>query len=272
MAPLTRSATFFSRFQNVVFLLFILTLATLATAESSNDPSWVPFDRTQFNGTTVLDDKGDVQLFWKLGVENSTFGIASRSSGYLALGFSQTGAMTGGDIALGYKDQDGTFVFENRYASGFVFPELSPDQKHNMQLKEGHQADGVTAFVFEKQNKAACRETQQDVAVDAWQWFIYAHSNDNTFAQHGPGDNGKEYIHLGTGETVSVNDFKPANDSKALKIVQPEVTVPTEETTYCYTLHKLPQGKNWILGERPTDSSSLLHHLVFYVSQSACQA
>lgn len=66
-----------------------------AVAQASDDLSWVSFDRQQFNGSAALDDKGDVQLFWKTGDNYSTFGIASRSSGYLALGFSETGAMTG---------------------------------------------------------------------------------------------------------------------------------------------------------------------------------
>ena len=66
-----------------------------AVAQTIDDLSWVSFDRQQFNGSAALDDKGDVQLFWKTGDNYSTFGIASRSSGYLALGFSETGAMTG---------------------------------------------------------------------------------------------------------------------------------------------------------------------------------
>ncbi|KAK1063711.1 hypothetical protein LTR33_012238, partial [Friedmanniomyces endolithicus] len=76
--------------------------------------SWVPFDQNQFDNNAALDLSGDVQLYWKVGDEYSTFGIASRSSGYLALGFSQTGAMTGADMAVGYQDQNGSFVFENR--------------------------------------------------------------------------------------------------------------------------------------------------------------
>ena len=121
-------------------------------AQSSNSLDWVPFDRKQFNGSIALDTKGDVQLFWKTGDEYSTFGVASRSNGYLALGFSETGAMTGADMAVGYKDHAGNFIFENRHAVGFVTPEVSVDQTTNMRFKEGHQANGVTSFIFEKRN------------------------------------------------------------------------------------------------------------------------
>src|SRR6186713_1484591 len=121
--------------------LALLGLAAVTVAQSSNDLAWVPFDREQFDGNIALDTNGDVQLFWKTGDTNSTFGIASRSSGYLALGFSETGAMTGADMAVGYKDQNGNFIFENRHAMGFVTPEVSQDQKNNMRLQEGHQAD-----------------------------------------------------------------------------------------------------------------------------------
>jgi hypothetical protein len=152
--------------------LTFLGLAAFAVAQSSNDLTWIPFDRENFDGNVALDTDGHVQLFWRTGDTNSTFGIASRSSGYLALGFSETGAMTGADMAVGYKDQDGNFKFENRHATDFVTPEVSQDQENNMRLQEGHQADGVTSFVFEKQNKADCLETQADVAKDAWQWFI----------------------------------------------------------------------------------------------------
>lgn len=168
-------------------------------------------------------------------------------------------------MAVGYTDTDGKFVFENRHAGGFVTPQVSDDQKDNMRLKESHQENGVTSFVFEKRNTAACITEQMNVMKDAWQWFIYAHSSVNTFAQHAPGNMGKQYIKLGDGKTVSVNEVRPVADTKNLTIAQPEMTVPTDETTYCYTLHKLPAGKkNYIVGERPKKSSELMHHLVIY--------
>ena len=247
--------------------LAFLGLAAFAIAQNatSGNLSWVPFDRGQFNGNVALDTDGNVQLFWKTGNTTSTFGIASRSSGYLALGFSETGAMTGADMAVGYKDQNGTFIFQNRNAAGFVTPQVSPDQGHNMRLQEGHQSDGVTGFIFEKQNKADCLKTQGDVELDAWQWFIYAFSDQNTFAQHADGHNGKQYVKLGTGKTISTNDVRDIPNSKNFTIAQPLTTIPTQETTYCYSLHKMPAGKeNFLLGERPTDSSPLLHHLVLY--------
>jgi hypothetical protein len=254
---LARYATLFSS------LMFSLPSAV---AQKSDDLSWVSFDRQQFNGSAPLDDKGDVQLFWKTGDNYSTFGIASRSNGFLALGFSETGAMTGADIALGYTDTDGHFVFENRHAGGFVTPQVSQDQEYNMRLKESHQGNGVTSFVFEKRNTAACIQEQMNVMKDAWQWIIYSYSSDsNTFAQHAPGHMGKQYIKLGDGKTVSVNEIRPVADTKNFTITQPEVTIPTDETTYCYSLIKLPAGKkNYILGERPVQSSELLHHLVLY--------
>src|SRR3982750_1890575 len=90
----------------------LLLPLSFAVAQSNDDLSWIPFDREQFDGNATLDDDGNVRLFWKTGDNYSTFGIASRSSGYLALGFSQTGAMTGADMAVGYTDQNGEFVFE----------------------------------------------------------------------------------------------------------------------------------------------------------------
>ena len=173
--------------------------------------------------------------------------------------------MTGADMAVGYTDDNGDFKLENRHATGFVFPEVSEDQQNNIRLKEGHQQDGVTAFTFEKKNNADCLQNQVNVAKDSWQWFIYAFSDDNTFAQHGPGDNGKKYVKIGTGETVSVNEVRDLDNTKNFTLVQPELTIPTDETTYCYSLHKMPAGKkNYLLGERPTRSSDLLHHLVVY--------
>lgn len=240
-------------------------MAPLAVAQSNDDLGWIPFDRDQFSGNASLDTDGDVRLFWEIGDEYSTFGFASRSSGYLALGFSETGAMTGADMAVGYTDDDGEFILENRHATGFVSPEVSEDQENNIRLREGHQQDGVTGFVFEKKNSADCLQNQANVATESWQWFIYAFSDDNTFAQHEPGNNGKKYVKLGTGDIVSVNEIRDLDNTKNFTIVQPEVTIPTDETTYCYSLHKMPAGeKNYLLGERPTRSSDLLHHLVVY--------
>lgn len=238
---------------------------TFAAKQAANDLGWVPFDRTQFDGNTALDDKGNVQLFWKLGVDYSTYGIASKSTGFLALGFSETGAMTGADIAVGMTDSKGKFVMENRHASGFVTPQVSKDQTVNMRFKQGNQTNEVTGFIFDKKNSADCLQEQANVHLDSWQWFIYAFSNDNIFEKHGPGHNGKRYVKLGKGKTIFRNEVVPVPDSKQFTITQPEITIPTDETTYCYTLHKLPKGKkNFILGEIPKASSKLLHHLVVY--------
>lgn len=247
-----------------ILLLLVSPLGMAVGAAAQND-DWIPFDRNQFSGNATLDADGDVRLFWKTGDEYSTFGVASRSSGYLALGFSETGAMTGADMAVGYTDGDGEFQLENYHSTGFVFPEVSEDQQNNIRLKEGHQQDGVTAFTFEKKNNADCLQNQVNVATESWQWFIYAFSDDNTFAQHGPGNNGKKYVKIGTGETVSVNEVRNLDNTKNFTLVQPELTIPTDETTYCYSLHKMPAGKkNYLLAERPTQSSDLLHHLVVY--------
>lgn len=254
-----------------VFLLLVSSLGmpVLAVGQNNDDYGWIPFDRNQFSGNAsgnaTLDTEGDVQLFWKTGDEYSTFGIASRSSGYLALGFSETGAMTGADMAVGYMDENGDFKLENRHATGFVFPELSEDQENNIRLREGHQQDGVTSFIFEKKNNVDCLENQVSVAKESWQWFIYAFSNENNFAQHEPDNKGKKYVKIGTGKTVSVNEVRALDNTKNFTLVQSEVTIPTTETTYCYSLHKMPAGeKNYLLGERPTKSSDLLHHLVVY--------
>lgn len=243
----------------------LVLLLSFVVAQSDNDLGWVPFDRLQFDANATLDEDGDVRLFWTVGNNYSTYGIASRSNGYLALGFSETGAMTGADMAVGYNDQDGNFVFENRHAGGFVTPQLSEDQEDNMRLRESYKADGVTSFVFEKRNKAECLENQVDVHIDSWQWFIYAFSDENTFAQHGPGQNGKQYIKLGNGTTISTNVVRSIPNTMNFTISQPEVEIPTAETTYCYSLHKMPEGRrNFLLGERPNESSPLLHHLVLY--------
>ncbi|KAK3622612.1 hypothetical protein LTR56_022077 [Elasticomyces elasticus] len=245
--------------------LSTLGLAALAVAQSNVSLDWIPFNRTQFDGNAALNTDGTVQLFWRLGEEYTTFGIASQSSGYLALGFSATGAMTGADMAVGLRGDNGSFVFENRHAAGFVTPQVSQDQTNNMRLIEGDQENGITYFIFEKKNKADCLTRQNDVFTDSWQWFIYAHSDQNTFAQHGPSNMGKEYVKLGTGNTVSVLDARPVNNTQEFIVLQPEVTIPPEETTYCYSLHKMPAGrKNFLVGERPVASSPLLHHLVLY--------
>ena len=246
-------------------LLVCLGATGSVAAQANKDLDWVPFDQEQFSGNVSLDEKGDVHLFWKTGDEYSTYGVASKSSGYLALGFSETGAMTGADMAVGYTDDSGEFQLENYHAAGFVFPEPSEDQENNIRLKEGSQKDGVTSFVFEKKNKVDCVVDQTNVATEAWQWFIYAFSDENSFAQHEDGNMGKKYVKLGTGKTVSVNEIRQMDKAKNFTVVQPEVTIPTDETTYCYSLHKVPAGrKNYMIGEKPEEASDMLHHLVLY--------
>ncbi|EOO02029.1 putative dbh-like monooxygenase protein 1-like protein [Phaeoacremonium minimum UCRPA7] len=252
---------------SAIFCSFLplVSRAVLAVAQSNDALGWIPFDRSQFSGNATLDEDGDVRLFWEIGDEYSTFGIASRSSGYLALGFSETGAMTGADMAVGYTNDNDEFVLENRHAAGFVSPELSDDQENNIRLREGHQEAGVTSFIFEKKNDADCLQNQANVHTAAWQWFIYAFSDKNVFAQHAPGNKGKTYVKLGTGDTISVNEIRPSDNTMNFTITQPEVAIPTAETTYCYSLHRMPSGeRNYLVAERPNPSSDLLHHLVVY--------
>ncbi|KAK3669138.1 hypothetical protein LTR78_010983 [Recurvomyces mirabilis] len=252
-----------------LFALALLGSGAQAAASYNSTLAWVPFSQTQFDGNAALDTdgaNGDVQLFWTLGDEYSTYGIASKSSGYLAVGFSQTGAMTGADMAVGYTDQNGTFMFENRHATGFIVPEISQDQTKNMRFKQGYQANGVTAFIFDKKNQADCLLDQGNVAIDSFQWMIYAHSDQNTFAQHAAGDMGKQYVKLGTSNAISLDIARTTNNSQNFTVVSPEVVIPTDETTYCYSMHKMPTTANrsYLIGERPPKASPLLHHLVLY--------
>ncbi|KAJ4148154.1 hypothetical protein LMH87_002636 [Akanthomyces muscarius] len=248
------------------FLLLASILFASPAVNAADAPDWIPFDHAQFDNNAALDEKGEVQLFWKVGDVYSTYGIASRSKGYLALGFSETGAMTGADIALGRRDENGHFVLQNRHAGGFSTPRLSKEQGNNIRLKQGNQTDEATWFVFEKKNSADCLEEQANVHTDSWQWFIYAFSSDNTFERHQPGHNGKQYVKLGTGKTTFRNEVLAVPNSKNVTFTQPEITIPKQETTYCYTLHKLPEGKkNFILAEAPgLISSPLVHHIVLY--------
>lgn len=191
--------------------------------------------------------------------------ISDKPKTHAYLPYFTLGAMTGADMAVGYRNPNGTFVIENRHASGFVTPEVSSDQTINMQFVEGDQSNGVTYLIFNKKNTVNCLDTQTDVHNDSWQWFIYAYSNSNTFAQHAEGHMGKQYLKLGTGTDVALNRATNVENSQNFTVIQPEVTVPTDVTTYCYTLHKMPAGnKNFLVGERPNKASDLLHHQVIY--------
>lgn len=246
-----------------------MSAAISVTERAGRDVSWVPFNHQQFENNIALDGQGQVQLFWTIADTYSTYGIASRSSGYLALGFSDSGAMTGADIALGYRDDSGNFILENRHAGGFVTPQLSKDQTQNIRLREGYQTENATAFVFEKKNSANCLKEQANVRTDSWQWFIYAFSDDNIFEHHKAGNNGKQYIKLGTGKTVSVNEVREIPGAKSFTITQDAITIPANQDIYCYTLHRLPPGKkSFLLGERPPSRSKLLHHLLIYACYS----
>ena len=79
------------------------------------------FDRMDFMHHTVVDADNKFQVFWTPDDKGFIMELAVMTSGYVAIGFSPNGGMSGADIFLG-------FVNGNGQAEGMVSVQLNNKQ------------------------------------------------------------------------------------------------------------------------------------------------
>ncbi|CAF4083643.1 unnamed protein product [Rotaria sordida] len=78
-----------------------------------------------------------------------TFDLHIRTTGWIALGISPGGGMTGADIGVGWVDSQGQVNFQDRHASGFFRPMID-NTTNDWFVLQGRELNGWTAIQFKR--------------------------------------------------------------------------------------------------------------------------
>ena len=249
----------------LAFLSILLLLPGGRIVGAQTDLSWVRMNHAQFDNSAELHP--GFMVFWTVNPEGDDniirMAVASQSEGWVGLGFSPLGGMTGSAIAMVSQGDDG-LEFNHLWALENGAPEFLPDS--DMVFIEGSQENGSTEFIFDKAISVPCISHGTDVNLDG-QFLMWAYGDDNNFGKH---DDDKRGVKL-----VTLNDFNALEsgvghdfgDDEKWSVLTPEMEIPADDTSYCVSLHRVPEGVGsiaHITGDTPVIGGDLVHHLIVY--------
>lgn len=94
----------------------------------------------------VMDPESKYHLYWRVDHdrEKITFWLEVQTKGWIGLGISPNGGMSGADIALGWVSEDGKVYFQDRYATGESVPLI--DESQDWELLYGYENETHTVL------------------------------------------------------------------------------------------------------------------------------
>ncbi|XP_042880997.1 uncharacterized protein LOC122258825 [Penaeus japonicus] len=216
----------------------------------------------------VLDREGQYVMLWTPGDEDIVFEVQAETKGYVGLGFSPNGGMTGSDIVLGWVTDDGEVMLQDSYATGYTEPKK--DDKQDVKLLGGYQNDSHTVLRFSRP-WSSCDEEDFELSSDTVRiiWAIGSEDpTDNSIKRHDK--RGTKSLFLKEPQFV-LPTF--GEDVKAWDVLSPNVTLPSNITTlYWCKLVKMPPitRKTHVIGFVPIiqeGNHQHVHHILLYECQ-----
>ncbi|CAH1265386.1 Hypp3173 [Branchiostoma lanceolatum] len=107
----------------------------------------VPSDSGDFTHQAALDESERFILLWKFDSDTITFEAQVQTTGFIGLGFSPNGGMTGSDVIIGWV-KDGQAYLTDRYAEGYFLPRL--DASQDVELLSGYENGTHTVLRFRR--------------------------------------------------------------------------------------------------------------------------
>ncbi|XP_057208977.1 DBH-like monooxygenase protein 2 homolog isoform X2 [Triplophysa rosa] len=234
-------------------LLSVVLLLLLISVQScwAQDDPLLPFSEH-------LDPEQKVRLKWGFDEVQDTilFQLTVNTSGWVGLGFSPKGGMTGADIVIGGVGQNGSY-FTDRHAVGNSMPVV--DQRQDYKLLSLNESDGQTVMKFQRSIKS-CDEYDLPITTDPIK-LIYAYGQTDDIKYHGTRRGTKE---------VNLLRYMPKvtpTDSKYFDMIMVNFTVPANQTYYHCKIMRTPDfdQKHHIYRIEPLiQNMDLVHHLLLY--------
>ncbi|CAF3565153.1 unnamed protein product [Rotaria socialis] len=247
-------------------LLIVLLLVVIGDVVSISSPI-TPF--TAYRYSTELE-KGTADLWWTVdnGAKDITFELHMKTTGWIALGISPAGGMTGADIGVGWVDSAGKVYFQDRYASDFFKPAMDNTTENWLALR-GRESNGWTAIQF-KRLLDTCDPMDVEIKSGT-NVIIYAYG----LTDPSVGDISYHQNRRGSRMIPLQSYANPPTENKFADLDYFEFRlnnsiVPSDDTTYYCKLYKAPTGysrKRHAIAHKTmidSDNVDMVHHLVLY--------
>ncbi|CAF1244576.1 unnamed protein product, partial [Didymodactylos carnosus] len=224
-----------------------------------------PMEKYQYS-TELLANIAD--LYWTVDENNSEiiFELHVKTTGWIALGISPAGGMTGADIGIGWIS-NGTVYFQDRYAYGLSMPVIDNTTKDWFPLN-GKEENGWTAIQF-KRKLDTC--DIMDVTIKSGTNILIF-----SYGLTDPGPNAQIEYHTplrrGTKLIPLLSYANPPKESKfegldTFEFRLNNYIVPSNDTTYHCKIYKIPtytQKRHVIATLIADENRDLVHHLLMY--------
>ncbi|OXA42075.1 DBH-like monooxygenase protein 1 [Folsomia candida] len=232
-----------------------------------------------------LDLSDDVSVTWNstdpvwLTMEMTVVG-----GGYVAVGFSPQGAMTGADMVLGWVDKDGVPHLMDLYGIGNTRPRH--DERQDYELLYGSETDGKTTIRFRR--KWDTCDTAHDMAITndtirlIWAMSeedpVYDLHPNGTLLKfypkyHGAERRGVKRVYLrNSAHHVPFPDAPGENEDNSVKFFDMKMDnnlIDREDDIYFCKIAKFPtlETKHHLFGYRPIlqpGNERSIHHIIMY--------
>ncbi|CAF1091171.1 unnamed protein product [Rotaria sp. Silwood1] len=132
-----------------LYAIFQALFWLLTVEKSKGISSPIPPFTTYKHSTELQANVAD--LWWTIddAEREILFEMHVKTTGWIALGISPAGGMTGSDIGVGWVDRAGTLHFQDRYARNFSKPSIDSTSTDWIGLR-GREENGWTAIQFKR--------------------------------------------------------------------------------------------------------------------------
>eukprot|EP00058_Branchiostoma_floridae_P016323 XP_002601811.1 hypothetical protein BRAFLDRAFT_279157 [Branchiostoma floridae] len=227
-------------------------------------------DSGDFTHQAALDEYDRYTLLWKFDSETITFEAQVQTTGYIGLGFSPNGGMTGSDVIIGWV-KDGQAYLTDRYAEGYFQPRL--DASQDVELLSGYENGTHTVLRFRRRLRPCDTTEDREITEDTLR-IIWSFNDVDPVALDGP--DGPQYhgSNRGSKSVILLQKSPPNLDLQDGNVITFDMTnqnlrVPTRETTYWCTSFQLPvlDKKHHLVKVEPLvqpGNEGVVHHILIY--------
>jgi len=199
---------------------------------------------SHFDHKAFVTPQENFQIYWTSNIKDCTieFGMIVETNGWAAIGISMTGGMSKSDIVMGYVDDEGEVTLENWYRDlpDNGWPTPFQDQS-GIRLIDGWKDDiNGTTKKYLRFMKDTFPSLDRNFSIDipiGTARVIYAWNDNLPFGYHGEDNRGTESMNLLSGDS---KEIPLPEDAAFFDVLQPNVSVPSTDTTYWCTLLPLP--------------------------------
>lgn len=215
---------------------------------------------------TVLDAQNKYHLCWTPTEDTITFKVEVMTRGYVGLGFSPHGGMTGSDIVIGWVSGGKVFL-QDRHGVGNTLPPM--DDSQDWEPISGSENDTHTSLTF-KRKLQTC--DTQDMEIDgSTMHLIYAYHTDDPKTPDSPRYHGRNR----GARSIMLLQPKPNKDENLEGMAYWDVKSPNYTITSHYSsmywckIHRAPEldQKHHIIRIEPAiqpNNERYVHHMVLY--------